>query len=199
MMVANDTNSTSPLTPEQYFGEYQEVFNTPQGDKLLIDTGFKALPPRNHPLEAKIAQFESRQLGYYAIEYEGYINVFGTGDELLGGLILQRRWNAVLIYSFYLEENLRGIGLGGRIINLAEDLARQMGGTALVLETSTLHTWQFYQKHGFEVVAELNGYIDGQTYFHMFKNIRAENANLSEEDRLGEDEKVDKESANAPV
>lgn len=172
--------ASNTVTQEQYYGEHQEEFETPDGKQLLIDLGFKSLPLRDHPLEAKIAQFEAKQLGYFAIEYEGYINVFGDENELLGGLILQRRWNTVVIYSFYLEENLRGIGLGSRILQLAETLAKQMGGSTLILETSTLHTYEFYIKHGFEVVAELNGYIENQTYFHMFKNIidkQQENAN----------------------
>ena len=155
---------------EQYFGEYQEVFDGPQ-QKLLIDIGFKALKPRNHPLEAKIAQHEANLLGYYAIEYEGYLNVFADDNELVGGLILHRRWNAVYIYSFYLIESLRGIGLGKRLLALAEELALQMGGKALVLETSTLHTYQFYLNNGFQLLSEVSGYIDGENWFHMFKEI----------------------------
>lgn len=158
---------------EQYFGEYQEVFETPQG-QLLIDVGFKALQPRSHPLEAKIAQHEANQLGYYAIEYEGYLNAFADDNELVGGLILQRRWNAVYIYSFYLMEAYRGLGLGKRLLELAEDLALQMGGKALVLETSTLHTYEFYIKSGFELLSEVTGYIDGERWFHMFKDIAKE-------------------------
>lgn len=160
----------APQFQEPYFGEHQEVFEA--GDqKLLLDVGFKALPPRVHPLEAKIAQHESSQLGYHAIEYEGFINVFGKNDEVVAGLILHRRWNAVSIYSFYVEPVFRGIGLGKRILELAEVLAGQMGGKALVLETSTLHTYEFYLRNGFEVLSEMKGYIDGQSYFHMFKNL----------------------------
>ena len=164
----------APQSPEQYFGEYQEVFETAE-QKLLIDLGFKALPPRNHPLEAKIAQHETSQLGCYAIEYEGFINVFGDNEELVAGLILHRRWNAVAIYSFYIEPEYRGIGLGKRILQLAEDLALQMGGKALVLETSTLHTYEFYLHNGFTVLSEMQGYIDGQLYFHMYKNLHDNN------------------------
>lgn len=160
-----------PENPEQYFGEYQEVFDAPNR-QLLIDIGFKALKPRSHPLEVLIAQHESNLLGYYAIEYEGYINVFAEQNELVGGLILQRRWNAVSIYSFFVQESLRGIGLGKRILHLAEHLALQMGGKALVIETSTLHTYEFYLKNGFNLLTELSGYIDGETWFHMYKDIQ---------------------------
>ena len=156
------------------YAEYQEVFSA-NGEQLLIDLGFKALPQRNHILELKIAQHEARELGYHAIEYEGFINVFGgnsaSGDEMVGGLILHRRWNAVSIYSFFIDPRFRGLGLGKRILELAEQLARQMGGTALVLETSTLHTYEFYLNNGFVLLSEVNGYIDGQTWFHMFKNL----------------------------
>lgn len=160
---------------EQYFGEYQEVFETPRRP-LLIDVGFKALQPRSHPLEAKIAQHEANQLGYYAIEYEGYLNAFADENELVGGLILQRRWNAVYIYSFYLMEAFRGLGLGKRLLELAEELALQMGGKALVLETSTLHTYEFYLNNGFQLLSEVSGYIDGEIWFHMFKDITTETA-----------------------
>lgn len=157
-------------TESDIFGEHQEVFDA-NGMQLLIDMGFKALPPRTHPLEAKIAEHETHLLGYYAIEYEAYINVFSDGNEVVGGLILQRRWNAAIVYSFFVESHLRGLGLGKRILFLAEHLAQQMGASSLVLETSTLHTYEFYLKNGFAVLSELNGYIDGQTWFHMYKNL----------------------------
>lgn len=180
------------ITERDIFGEYHDVIEI-NGSQLLIDMGFKALAPRKHPLEAKIAQHETNILGYYAIEYEGFINVFGEGDEIVGGLILQRRWNTAIIYSFFLESHLRGMGLGKRILSLAEHMALQMGASSLVLETSTLHTYEFYLRNGFTVLCEVNGYIDGQTWFHMFKNLMVsesaddQKSNLSEEAFLGKE------------
>ena len=152
----------------EYFAQQQQVYYVAE-QALLIDSGFRALPPRAHPLEAKIAAHEAEQLGYFAIEYEGYVNVFGQHNALIGGVTLQRRWNAVAIYSFFVEPEFRGRGLGKKILATAEQLALHMGATALVLETSTLHNHQFYRNSGFRVLSEVSGYIDQHSYFYMLK------------------------------
>lgn len=181
------------VVEEQYFGEHQEVYEV-SGQKLLLDMGFKALSPRTHPLEVKIAQHESVQLGHHAIEYEGFINVFGDNDALVAGLILHRRWNGVSIYSFFVEPALRGKGLGKRLLQLAEEMAIQMGGTALILETSTLHTWQFYVCNGFKILSETTGYIDGQTYFYMLKNLNCKAASERSTNQSGREACSDNEA-----
>ena len=161
-------SETEHSPKELYFGEYQEIYKV--GEKrLLIDSAFKALPRRTHPLEESISQHETNQLGYYAIELEGFVNVFDDDNTLLGGMVLHRRWNTVSIYSFFIEEYLRGKGVGKHMLSIAEKQAKEMGANVIILETSTLHSFQFYLKNGFTVTHESEDIIEGQCYFYMKK------------------------------
>ncbi|UAA37099.1 GNAT family N-acetyltransferase [Paraneptunicella aestuarii] len=149
-----------------------------QAGNFLLETGMAPLGKREHPIEAKIANLETQQLGFHALEYEGYINLFDEQEQLVGGLQLQRRWNIAKLYSLWVEPELRGLGLGQALMQSAEELSLSMGANAIMLETSTLHNYEFYLKLGFEIANEFTGFIPGASYFFMMKNLIPENTGM---------------------
>ena len=165
-MVSNDSQNSVEVQ-----GQYQEVFNTGRQGQLLLDMGYKTLGKREHPLEAKIAELEADKLGQYVVEYEGFVNAWGANETLIGGLILHRRWNTASLFSFWVEPQFRSLGLGDKLLQLAQNLTIEMGARAIVIETSTLHNYQFYLNRGFTVTSEIEGFIDNQTYFYMIKDL----------------------------
>ncbi|MBC7122465.1 MAG: GNAT family N-acetyltransferase [Pseudothermotoga sp.] len=64
--------------------------------------------------------------------------------------------NRLRIYELYVLEPYRGLGCGSTLLNKAEQLAKEKGFRAIVLDThnSNFNAIEFYRKHGFT----LNGF-----------------------------------------
>ena len=138
---------------------------------VCIQSGLVPYGKREHPLEAKLAALEARQMGVHSIEYEGFVNVFNHEKELIAGVQLQRRWNSCKLFSLWVDDAYRGAGIGEQILMVAQELCLNMGAEVLMLETSTLHNVQFYLNRGFNVVAELGDVIPGEQFYLLHKNL----------------------------
>ncbi len=77
--------------------------------------------------------------------------------DLMGGLWGQSRWNVFLIDIVSLTGDLRGQGLGSRLMELAEIEARNRKCVLMWLDTYAFQARSFYEKHGFEVFAQFDG------------------------------------------
>ena len=84
------------------------------------------------------------------------------GRSYLGLLTVER---------FFLPENLRCGGLGGRILAMAEEEGRRRGCTRAVLSTLHFQAPGFYLKQGWEVAARIECEQPGHTRFYMTKNL----------------------------
>jgi len=138
---------------------------------VCIQSGLVPYGKREHPLEAKLAALEARQMGVHSIEYEGFVNVFNHEKELIAGVQLQRRWNSCKLFSLWVDDPYRSVGIGEQILLVAQELCLNMGAEVLMLETSTLHNVQFYLNRGFNVVAELGDVIPGEQFYLLHKNL----------------------------
>lgn len=137
-----------------------------------LEIGHYAHGQRSHPLELQITQMECRALGYHAIEYNGYINLYDANNKLIGGLQLQRRWQMAKLFALWVDESHRSQGLGAMLMEKAETLAWEMGAKQIMLETSSIHHCGFYLAQGFEVLATLDDVIPDEMFYIMNKPIQ---------------------------
>jgi GNAT superfamily N-acetyltransferase len=79
----------------------------------------------------------------------------GLGGPIVGGLLGRSSLGLFFLDLFYLPENLRGAGLGSRIIALAEDEARRRGCCAAFVYTVTFQAPGFYERHGYRRFGEI--------------------------------------------
>jgi GNAT superfamily N-acetyltransferase len=80
-----------------------------------------------------------------------------TQGEVLGGLIGYSRWQEFFIDLIALPDVLRGQGLGGRLLAMAEQEARARGCSLVWLDSYAFQNNGFYERHGFEVFARFEG------------------------------------------
>ncbi len=92
------------------------------------------------------------------------------GDGMVvGGLIGGWRWGWLYVDKLWVREDLRGQGIGSRLLRQAEDEARAAGCVAAALDTFAFQARPFYEKLGYTVWAELPDYPPGFGMYFLRK------------------------------
>jgi GNAT superfamily N-acetyltransferase len=114
-------------------------------------------------------------------------NVATTGDSYYSPLaiFLKDERNAVLggalghvwggwldLDTLWVTEPFRGQGYGAKLLRAAEDEARMQGCHGVFLTSFGFQAPTFYEKFGYEVVAEIPDYPKGHSY-HVLKKTLA--------------------------
>jgi GNAT superfamily N-acetyltransferase len=89
--------------------------------------------------------------------------------EPVGGLLGHTSFGLFFLDLFYLPEPLRGRGLGGRILAVAEGEARHRGCSAAFVYTVTFQAPEFYERHGYRRFGEIACPPDGATRVFLTK------------------------------
>jgi ribosomal protein S18 acetylase RimI-like enzyme len=107
-------------------------------------------------------------------EREVPLHVWGldADGELAGGLV-GHTWATWLHVTYlWVDERHRGGGLGSRLLDEAERVARQERECAAArVETWDFQAPDFYRKHGYDVVCVIPGYPPGITEFTLTKRL----------------------------
>ncbi|PYN82876.1 MAG: GNAT family N-acetyltransferase [Candidatus Rokuibacteriota bacterium] len=88
-----------------------------------------------------------------------------------GGACGRFRVGLLFIDLFFLPDNLRGDGLGSRLLRLAEDEARQRGCVGAVLYTINFQAPGFYERHGYRVLGTVPCLPPGTSRIFMTKSL----------------------------
>ena len=89
--------------------------------------------------------------------------------ELLGGLLGETIWTWLSVGVIWVTPELRGAGHGARLLRAAEDLAVVRGCTHARLDTFDWQARAFYERRGYAVYGQLDGFPVGHTQFHLRK------------------------------
>ena len=76
------------------------------------------------------------------------------------------------VIGLWVDDELRGRGLGNQLIHAAEDEARAAGAHGAFLETQWFQAPAFYRKLGYETIAEIEDYPPGGSQLFMRKSLR---------------------------
>ncbi len=82
-------------------------------------------------------------------------------DALIAGLVAWMWGEAAELEFLWVADHRQREGLGSRLLEELESIARQCGCKVLHTFTFTFQAPGFYEKHGFEQRAELDGFPDG--------------------------------------
>jgi GNAT superfamily N-acetyltransferase len=92
-------------------------------------------------------------------------------QEIAGGLIGKTYWDWFYIDLLFVKEELRGCGYGHRLLELAENEARQRGATNVYLDTFSFQAPEFYKQHGYQVFGELKDFPSGHQRYFLTKQL----------------------------
>ena len=92
-------------------------------------------------------------------------------DRVVGG-ILGYEWGGWLhITHLWVSEAYRKQGFGKRLLEAAEDHAVHNGCRQSLLETFSFQARPFYERFGYVVAGQIDGYPDGYTSYFMKKSL----------------------------
>jgi GNAT superfamily N-acetyltransferase len=101
------------------------------------------------------------------------LSLRGADGAVVGGVYGATLWGWLMIDGLWVAAELRGQGLGGRLLAAAEALAARRGCQGSWLGTFDFQARSFYEKNSYRVFAELPGFPQGHSHFHLRKDFSA--------------------------
>ncbi|MBU1283855.1 GNAT family N-acetyltransferase [Pseudomonas sp.] len=92
-------------------------------------------------------------------------------DEVIGGLYGEIFYRWLFIELLAIPEHTRGQGIGARLMNMAEDLARAKDCVGIWLDTFDFQAPAFYEKHGFSAFGQLDNFPPEHQRFFFQKKL----------------------------
>lgn len=100
-----------------------------------------------------------------------FLSLRDSDTHLIGGVLASIVWDWLAIDALWVENEFRGRGYGRRLLAKAEEIARSRGCTHSRLDTFDFQARDFYERIGYAVYAQLDGFPPGHVQFHMTKQI----------------------------
>ena len=91
--------------------------------------------------------------------------------EMLGGICGRIFLGVCQIKYLWVSNDLRGYGFGQKLLACSEDWARNQNVGCAAVDTFSFQARGFYEKHGFLVEYEQQGYEDGHSRIFMKKSL----------------------------
>jgi ribosomal protein S18 acetylase RimI-like enzyme len=100
--------------------------------------------------------------------------VFARDDNnnVIGGIRANAFWNYCIIELVWLSYAARGLGLGKKLMQQAENFALKQGFSYMRVETLNVQAKPFYEKLGYKVFGTLNDYPEGFSTYCLVKKIK---------------------------
>lgn len=92
-------------------------------------------------------------------------------NEIIGGLYGEIFYRWLFIELLAVPEQERGQRTGSRLMEMAEELAREKGCVGIWLDTFDFQAPGFYQKHGFSEFGQLDNFPPGNKRFFLQKRL----------------------------
>ncbi len=93
-------------------------------------------------------------------------------DETLIGGVSAYIWGTTAEINFlWLDDSLRGKGVGQQLMAEIEKAALERGATQAILSTYTFQAPDFYQRLGYEVTAVIDGMGEGHKKLYLRKSL----------------------------
>lgn len=99
------------------------------------------------------------------------IFVRNKADEVVGGVIANAFGGWVYIALLWIEESLRNLGYGTRLMDLVETEAIELGCQYAHVDTYSFEAKPFYERLGYELFATLEDYPKGYCKYFLKKRL----------------------------
>jgi GNAT superfamily N-acetyltransferase len=91
------------------------------------------------------------------------------GGEIVGGVFGYTSWEWVFIAQLWVSDQVRGQGIGRRLLELVETAAREHGCRHAHVDTFSFQALPFYQHLGYRVFGQIDDFPAGHTRYFLAK------------------------------
>jgi len=109
-----------------------------------------------------------------------HVAVRGSDGSLEAGLSGWTWGGCGYIEFLWVRADMRGTGLGSRVLAAAEIEAKARGCGQMVLSSHSFQAPDFYRRLGYAEYGRIEGYPRGHSQIHLVKDLRPENTSGSE-------------------
>lgn len=114
-------------------------------------------PAIRDQIAAVLVRYNEMQVGAHERRPLSIVLRDPTTNEIVGGLAGRTALGLLFIDLLALPMDLRGQGLGARLLRMAEDEGRRRGCRAVALNSASFQAPDFYIRHGYRVLGEIEG------------------------------------------
>lgn len=141
---------------------------------MKIELTTNPTPEDARTISQGLVQFNRKSvegLGSPDDELKFSLFVRDEGGQVVGGLRATCFWNTLHIELLWLDESVRGKGIGSDLVQQAEEYARDKGFGLALLESTDWQARGFYEKLGYTIMGSLSDYPKGHTTHFLSKKL----------------------------
>ena len=117
-----------------------------------------------------LARFNDAKVGPDNHELLNIVEYDDSGN-VIGGILGGTYWGWMHIDILWVDEKFRKQGIGSKLLQAAEDEARRRGAHSAHVDTMSWQAPDFYKKHGYKIISELNDIPKGNKKYHLIKQL----------------------------
>ena len=96
---------------------------------------------------------------------------YDKDKNVIAGILGGTYWGWMHIDILWVNENYRKQGLGSKLLQAAESEAKKRGCHSVHVDTMSWQAPDFYKKHGYKVIGQLEDIPLGNKKFHLIKEL----------------------------
>lgn len=117
-----------------------------------------------------LQKFNDEKVGPDNHELLNIVEYHNSGN-IIAGILGGTYWGWMHIDILWVDENHRKQGLGTQLLKAAESEAINRGCHSVHVDTMSWQAPDFYKKHGYEIISELNDIPSGNKKYHLIKKL----------------------------
>ena len=96
---------------------------------------------------------------------------YDENQNVIAGILGGTYWGWLHIDILWVDEKFRRKKIGSRLLIAAENEAKKRGCHSVHVDTMSWQAPEFYKKHGYELISELDNIPNGYKKFHFIKRL----------------------------
>ena len=117
-----------------------------------------------------LQKFNNEKVGPDNHELLNIVEYDNTGN-IIAGILGGTYWGWMHIDILWVDENHRKQGLGSQLLKTAENEAIKRGCHSVHVDTMSWQAPDFYKKHDYEIISQLDDIPNGNKKYHLIKKL----------------------------
>ena len=121
-------------------------------------------------VNSALAKFNEEKVGADNHELLNIVE-YDENNSIIAGILGGTYWGWLHIDILWVAEKYRMQGIGSKLLKAAEEEAKKRGCHSVHLDTMSWQAPEFYKKHGYKIISELENIPAGNKKFHLIKEL----------------------------